>query len=83
MSASSWGPFVPNIDWPERKARVRALRTCVRLLTGERGKAAAFALLRIEVQGPEQELMDGAAAEFDKLASLDRRRVLSSYQGLL
>lgn len=75
----SWGPFLPDLEQVERKGRARCLRLAIRLLTGARGKRAEFALLRAEISGGDAGLYREAEAEFDRLPSLDRRRVLSSY----
>lgn len=77
-----WGPFVPGLEWPEQKARLRALRLAVKLLTGPRGQVAGLALVRAEISGGDADLLAEAEAEFDRLAPLDRRRILSSYQAV-
>ena len=81
MIHAPWGPFQRTIDQGERKARLRSLRACVRLLTGERGKECAYRLLKAEIDG--EEALDAAEAEFGRLGSYDQRRVLASYRGLL
>lgn len=78
-----WGPFGGDMPWDERKARLRCLRLAVRLLTGPRGKAAELALLRSEISGGDADLLDEASAEFDRLPSLDRRKVLASFAATL
>lgn len=82
MSAASWGPFLPDLDPAERKARCRALRMAIKLLTGPRGKAAEFALHRAEVSGLDPDLLAEAEAAFDNLTALDKRRVWSSYMAV-
>lgn len=74
-----WGPFIPDLDPAERRARLRSLRTCVKLLVGPRGHEASFALLRCEIDGEDMVLLADALAEFSKLGTLDQRRVLASY----
>lgn len=75
-----WGPFRVGLPWDEQKARLRALRLAVRLLTGDRGREACIALATAEISGGDEEALAAAEAEFDRLGTLDRRRVLASYQ---
>ena len=77
--AGAWGPFVSNLPWPERLARLRSLRSIVKLRLGPRGHEANVALLRVEISGAEPDLLEAASAEFDRLAPLDRRHVLASF----
>ncbi len=71
------GPFADGLEPGERVARLRALRAIVRLLTGPRGAALEAELRRAEMgRGWRQH------AALDALASVDRRRVLTSYAGL-
>lgn len=83
MTAGPWGPFTPGLDWPERKARLRSLRALVRVLTGPRGKEAAYRLLVAEISADDPEALDEAASAFDQLGTVDRRRVLASFIPLL
>ena len=78
--STPWGPFMPGLEASEQKARLRALRLSVKLLTGARGHEATVALVRAEISGGDADLLDEAETEFEKLAPLDRRRVLSVYQ---
>lgn len=78
----SWGPFMPDLAAGERKARLRALRALVKVMLGPRGRDAAVALLSAEIAGDDPETLTAAATEFDHLAPLDRRRVLSAFQSV-
>jgi len=78
----SWGPFLPELDPAERKARLRSLRALVKVMTGPRGEAAAFALLRAEIGGGDADLLAEALTAFGRLGTIDQRRVLSSFAGL-
>lgn len=75
----TWGPFLPNLDPAERKARLRSLRALVKVMTGPRGNLVALAALRAEVSGGDAELLVDTEAEFNRLTALDRRRVMSAY----
>lgn len=74
-----WGPFAPGLDACERRARLRSLRAIVRLHLGPRGDALARML---ECAEALPELLVSAVEAINRLASLDRRRVLASYAGL-
>lgn len=78
-SLDQWGPWALDLDPGERVARTRALRAIVRLLTGPRGAELDTLLKRAET---DDAALDHAVVALDRLASLDRRRVLSSYAGL-
>lgn len=78
----SWGPFLPGIDEPERRARLRSLRTLLKVLIGPRGVDAGFAVLRAEISGGDPEMVQEAEAAFDRLGAIDRRRVLASFASL-
>lgn len=74
----TFGPFVPGLDRLEIKARLRCLRLAVKLLAGPRGEACRYALLLAEID-PDEDTLAAAAAAFEKLSALDRRRILSIY----
>ena len=78
----TWGPFLSDLDPIERKARLRSLRALVKVLTGPRGEAVAFALLRAEISGEDPEMLAEAEAAFGRLGTVDRRRILSSLASL-
>lgn len=74
----TWGPFVPGRDPIECKSRLRCLRLAVKLLTGPRGKETCFRLLVAQIDTHEDTIAV-ALAEFERLGTLDQRRVLASY----
>lgn len=80
--SGGWGPFRADLDPAERLARLRSLRALVRVLTGPPGKSVAIALRRAEIVGHHPDILAAAEAEFDRLGSLDRRRILSSFAEL-
>ena len=73
----TWGPFVPGLDLAERKARLRSLRLAAGLLCGRR---ASDLVAQLRTAEADEGAIDRAAVEFDRLGSVDQRRVLSSYQ---
>lgn len=75
----AWGPFAPDLDEPERRARLRCLRAVVHLTTGRRGDALAELLRRAEHEG---DALPQAVAALDRLAGLDLRHVVASYAAL-
>lgn len=77
--ADAWGPFRPDLDEAERRARLRCLRAVVHLSTGRRGDELADHLRRAE-QDPAA--LPLALAALERLAGLDRRHVLASYAAL-
>lgn len=79
----TWGPFVAGIAPDERMARIRSLRLALKLLTGERGRTAGYALLRCEISGDDADLLAEASVEFDRLTPIDRRRVMAAISGTL
>ncbi len=77
--ADRWGPWAPDLDEAERKARLRCLRAVVHLNTGRRGDELADHLRRAERDPAALPL---AVAALNRLAGLDRRHVLASYAAL-
>lgn len=75
----AWGPFRPDLDEVERRARLRCLRAVVHLSTGPRGADLADLLLRAE---NDPAVIPAALHALDRLAGLDRRHVLASYAAL-
>jgi hypothetical protein len=73
------GPFNPTISDCERRARLRSLHAISRLYLGQRGEALGQLLHCAETDAT---LLGRAAVKVDRLASLDRRKVLASYAGL-
>ncbi|SDO59195.1 hypothetical protein SAMN05216360_1298 [Methylobacterium phyllostachyos] len=78
-SNEAWGPFRPDIDPGERKARLRCLRAIVHLSTGPRGQALAELLLQAE---RDDALLPPALAALSSLDAIDKRRVWASYLAL-
>jgi hypothetical protein len=77
--AWAFGPFAPDLDPGERRARLRSMRACVRLLTGPRGAALADALTMAE---EDEWFSILAVLALERLAPLDRRAILASYAAL-
>ncbi|MCJ2092209.1 hypothetical protein MKK67_06820 [Methylobacterium sp. J-072] len=71
-----WGPFADRIEPGERIARARTLRAIAHITCGPRG-VELVALLRV-AEADEAALSDALAA-LNRLASLDRRKVLTTY----
>ena len=78
-AAEAWGPFRPDLDPAERKARLRCLRAIVHLSTGPRGQALTDLLRRAE---QDAALLPSALAALTALDPLDKRRVWASYAAL-
>lgn len=78
-ASDHWGPFHPDLDEAERRARLRCLRAVVHLSTGSRG-ADLVALLRQAER--DATALEPALHALDRLAGLDRRHVLASYAAL-
>lgn len=78
-ASDAWGPFRPDLDEAERRARLRCLRAVVHLSTGPRGDAVSHLLLRAE---RDHELLEPALSALAGLDTLDKRRVWASYLAL-
>lgn len=78
-ASEAWGPFRPDIDPAERKARLRCLRAVVHLSTGPRGANLADLLRRAE---QDAALLPSAVSALSGLDALDKRRVWASYLAL-
>ncbi|WP_336492784.1 hypothetical protein, partial [Methylobacterium nigriterrae] len=74
-TSRQFGPWRPGLDAAELRARLRSLRAIAGLLAGPRA-AAMNAKLREAEHDPEA--LEPAADELDRLAPLDRRRILAS-----
>ncbi|WP_187276135.1 hypothetical protein [Methylobacterium sp. WL116] len=79
-SSDHWGPFDPAITACERVARLRGLRAIVQLVAGSRGETVTRALRCAE---DDASFLGSALQALEKLAALDKRRVWSSYLGLI
>lgn len=75
-----WGPWRPGIDPCERRAQLRGLRAITRLYLGPRGADLCDALACAENDGTA---LGRAMAALDRLASLDRRKVLGSFAEIM
>lgn len=78
-STDEWGPFDPAIDDCERRARLRSLRTIVRMGLGPRGAILERALMCAETGAVSLETLNGVLT---RLPSLDFRKILASYAAL-
>lgn len=78
--ADSWGPFDPSITTCERIARTRTLRAIGRLCLGPRGDALDRALRCAE---DDPSLLERALVILGGLAPSEKRRVWSSYAGMI
>lgn len=78
-AADTWGPFRPNLDPAERKARLRCLRAVAHLTTGPRVQDLVDLLAQAE---REPAAIEPALRALNRLAALDRRHVLASYAAL-
>lgn len=76
LAAHAWGPFTPDIDEAERRARLRCLRTLVKLFCGAMGREAYAALHAAE---SDPGLMGKAWMEVDRLPSRNLRAALATY----
>jgi len=71
-----FGPWRHDISDAERLARLRCMRTIVRLILGPRGEDLAGALRRAE---SDPDHLPAALRALDALAPLERRQVLCSF----
>lgn len=79
MPSGLFGPWLPEISEPDRRAGLRALAALCRVFIGS-NSAIVAALRRAEL---EPEFGDQARVLFDKLPTLQRRRVLGTYAFLM
>ena len=63
-------------------ARLRSLRTAVRLLAGPRGIEVGHRLLTAEISRGDPDALAAAEAEFDRLGPVDQRRILASFAAI-
>lgn len=77
--ANQWGPFADNLDDAERRARLRSLRALAAVYAGPRALTLCQQLARAEA---DPVALESALDALDRLASLDRRRILSSFASL-
>ncbi|SFM99659.1 hypothetical protein [Methylobacterium pseudosasicola] len=74
-----WGPFADRIEPGERIARLRCLTAIAHLSCGPRAAELVGSLKEAE---SNPDVLPGALAVLNGLASLDRRRILASYAAL-
>ncbi|TGD93733.1 hypothetical protein [Methylobacterium nonmethylotrophicum] len=75
-AANSWGPFAPDLDDAERRARLRCLRGLARVLSGPRAAEFCRHLAAAEYDASALPL---ALAALDRLPSVDRRQIVGTY----
>lgn len=76
----NWGPWSPAIDWAERLARLRSLRTIIDLMYGSNHPMVRA--LWFAESGEPDDLRD-LAIELERMPARDRRKVLSIYARLI
>lgn len=74
-----FGPWAPNLDMAEQRARLRAMRALARVHCGPRGADLARLLAQAET---DPSALEPALVALDRLPSNDRRHVLASYAAL-
>lgn len=74
--ADAWGPFAPNLDTAEQRARLRSLRSIAHLTLGPRGTVLTSYLRRAET---DPAALEPAVDALNRLASIDRRHVLATF----
>lgn len=74
-----WGPFAPDIDPVEQRARLRSLRALAAVHCGPRAATLCRLLSSAET---DPAALEPAADALNCLAPIDRRHVLASYAGL-
>lgn len=78
-TADAWGPFAPNLDPAERRARLRSLRALSRVYAGPRAATLCRFLAQAET---DPDALEPASIEINRLAPLDRRAILASFARL-
>ena len=74
-----WGPFVPDLDPCELRARLRSLAAIVRLLLGRDGDLLTRMLQCAETGHVS---LDAVNAAINRLPSIPLRKILGTYAGL-
>lgn len=78
-AADQFGPWAPDLEEAEQRARLRALRQTARLLAGPR----AIGLCRLLAQAEtDPAALEPASYALNTLAAADRRQILASYATL-
>lgn len=75
----AWGPFRPDIEPGERIARLRCLMAIAHLCCGPRGAELVSLLQAAEA---DADALPDALTALDRLAALDRRKILGTYAAL-
>lgn len=78
--SDAFGPWTEGLPPCERIARCRTLRAVARMIAGPRADALSSALACAE---SDPSHLDRALDALDRLASLDRRKILASYQPVM
>ena len=74
-----FGPWAPDLDTAERRARLRAMQALARVHCGPRGADLVRLLAQAET---DSAALEPALTALDRLPSNDRRHVLASYAAL-
>lgn len=77
-ASNRFGPWSPDIDAAERKARVRSLRALALLLIGPTSPIVT----ELRAAEHDREALGRALVEVDRLGALPRRRLLAAYAAL-
>ncbi len=77
--ADRYGPWADGLSTAERRARLRCLRAIVHLVCGTHGADLAATLEQAEF---EADALRRSVDELGRLASLDRRKVLTTFATL-
>lgn len=77
--ADAWGPFAPNIDPAEQRARLRSLRALAKVYAGPRAADACRLLAQAET---DPAALEPASEALGRLAPIDRRQILASFARL-
>ena len=78
-ASERYGPWAADLCEAERRARLRSLQAITRLLTGARGVEMCAHLARAE---HDPAALVAAHGALNRLASRDRREVLTSFAAL-
>lgn len=78
-AADAWGPWAPNLDPAERRARLRSLRALARVYAGPRALTVCQLLAQAET---DADALEPASRAINNLAPLDRRAILASFARL-
>lgn len=68
----AWGPFAPNIDLAEQRARLRSLRALTKVYAGPRAVDACRLLAQAET---DPAALEPASVALNRLPPTDRRQI--------